>query len=119
MTLTKRPSKKPVTTVTKESINLANQTSANLQNDLVKLSKLHHADKERFRNYAAAVIDSAKQKFERDHTGLPSILLADASNKPPTLDDYIRLGLSLARLSDEERKLVQQMLDKSKPQEDK
>ena len=43
--------------------------------------------------------------------GLPNILLADASNKPPTLDDYLRLGLSLARLSDEERKLVQQMLD--------
>ena len=43
--------------------------------------------------------------------GLPNILLADASNKPPTLDDYLRLGLSLARLSDEERKQVQQMLD--------
>ena len=43
--------------------------------------------------------------------GLPNILLADASNKPPTLEDYLRLGMSLSRLSDEERKLVQQMLD--------
>ena len=43
--------------------------------------------------------------------GLPNILLADASNKPPTLDDYVKLGLSLAQLSDEERKAVQQMLD--------
>ena len=51
--------------------------------------------------------------------GLPNILLADASNKPPTLEDYLRLGMSLARLSDEERKMVQQMLDRSKPQEDK
>ena len=51
--------------------------------------------------------------------GLPNILLADASNKPPTLDDYIRLGLSLAQLSDEERKNIQWMLDRSKPQEDK
>ena len=51
--------------------------------------------------------------------GLPNILLADASNKPPTLEDYIRLGLSLAQLSDEERKNIQWMLDRSKPQEDK
>ena len=43
--------------------------------------------------------------------GLPNILLADVSNKPPTLEDYLRLGLSLSQLSDEERKLVQQMLD--------
>ena len=43
--------------------------------------------------------------------GLPNILLADVSNKPPTLDDYLRLGLSLAQLSEEERKTVQQMLD--------
>ena len=51
--------------------------------------------------------------------GLPNILLADASNKPPTLEDYLRLGLSLAQLSEEERKNIQWMLDRSKPQEDK
>ena len=51
--------------------------------------------------------------------GLPNILLADASNKPPTLEDYLRLGISLSQLSDEERKSIQFMLDKLKPQEDK
>ena len=51
--------------------------------------------------------------------GLPNILLADASNKPPTLEDYLRLGLSLAQLSEEERKNIQWMLDRSKPQENK
>ena len=51
--------------------------------------------------------------------GLANILLADASNKPPTLDDYLRLGLSLAQLSEEERKNIQWMLDRSKPQGDK
>ena len=74
----------------------------------------------RLENFADVVIRDATQKFERDHTGLPSILLADASNKPPTLDDYIRLGLSLAQLSDEERKSIQWMLDRSNPKpEDK
>jgi len=43
--------------------------------------------------------------------GLPNILLADASTKPPTLEDYLRLGISLSQLSEEERKTVQQMLD--------
>ena len=52
-------------------------------------------------------------------SGLPNILLADASNKPPTLEDYLRLGLSLAQLSDEERKNIQWMLDRSKPKGDK
>ena len=52
-------------------------------------------------------------------SGLPNILLADASNKPPTLEDYLRLGLSLAQLSDEERKNIQWMLDRSKPEEKK
>ena len=51
--------------------------------------------------------------------GLPNILLADVSNKPPTLEDYLRLGLSLAQLSEEERKNIQWMLDRSKPQENK
>ena len=49
--------------------------------------------------------------------GLPNILLADASNKPPTLEDYLRLGMSLAQLSDEERKNIQWMLDRSMPEE--
>ena len=71
----------------------------------------------RLENFADVVIRDATQKFERDHTGLPSILLAEASNKPPTLDDYIRLGLSLAQLSDEERKNIQWMLDRSMPEE--
>ena len=52
-------------------------------------------------------------------SGLPNILLADLSNKPPTLEDYLRLGLSLAQLSDEERKNIQWMLDRSKPEEKK
>jgi|ETNmetMinimDraft_33_1059910.scaffolds.fasta_scaffold26267_3 hypothetical protein len=43
--------------------------------------------------------------------GLPNILLADASNKPPTLEDYLRLGITISQLSEEERKTVQQMLD--------
>ena len=50
-------------------------------------------------------------------SGLPNILLADASNKPPTLEDYLRLGMSLAQLSDEERKNIQWMLDRSMPEE--
>ena len=52
--------------------------------------------------------------------GLPNILLApnrpadlvaDVSNKPPTLEDYLRLGITISQLSEEERKTVQQMLD--------
>ena len=34
-------------------------------------------------------------------------------DKPPTLEDYLKLGLSLAILTDDERRVVQEMLDKS------
>ena len=52
-------------------------------------------------------------------SGLPNILLADLSNKPPTLEDYLRLGMSLSQLSEEERKSIQWMLDRLKPEEKK
>ena len=96
---------------------LSKQDKKSIVNDFYKKAEVDKA--KRLENFADAVIADAKQKFARDHTGLNSILLADASNKPPTLDDYIRLGLSLAQLSDEERKSIQWMLDRSKPQEDK
>jgi len=51
--------------------------------------------------------------------GLPNILLADVSNKPPTLEDYIRLGLELSQLSESERESIQFMLDKLKESEEK
>ena len=88
---------------------LSKQDKKSIVNDFYKKAEVDKA--KRLENFADVVIRDATQKFERDHTGLNSILLADASNKPPTLDDYIRLGLSLAQLSEEERKLVQQMLD--------
>tara|TARA_Y100001951_G_C11077111_1_gene149293 strand:+ start:41 stop:523 length:483 start_codon:yes stop_codon:yes gene_type:complete len=52
-------------------------------------------------------------------SGLPNILLADASNKPPTLEDYLRLGITISQLSDEERKNIQWMLDRSMPKDKK
>ena len=55
------------------------------------------------------VLKNAKEKAK--NVGLPSILMVDASNKPPTLDDYLRLGITISQLSEEERKTVQQMLD--------
>jgi hypothetical protein len=73
---------------------------------------------ERTRKFADAVIADAKQKFERDHTGLPSILVADASNKPPTLEEYVKLGLQLSQLSQAERESIQFMLNKLKDREE-
>ena len=66
----------------------------------------------RMRNFADAMIADAKEKYKNDTMGLRSILLADASNKPPTLDDYLKLGLSLSQLSEGERESIQFMLDK-------
>mgnify|MGYP004451896971 FL=1 len=79
------------------------------------------ANKERrTRNFADAIIADAKQKHMNDTMGLRSILLADASNKPPTLEDYVKLGLSLSQLSQSERESIQFMLDKLNPKpEDK
>ena len=72
------------------------------------------------RNFAEAMLADAKEKYKNDTMGLRSILLADASNKPPTLDDYVKLGLSLSQLSESERESIQFMLDKSQPKpEDK
>ena len=72
------------------------------------------------RNFAEAMLADAKEKYKNDTMGLRSILLADSSNKPPTLDDYLKLGLSLSQLSQAERESIQFMLDKSQPKpEDK
>jgi len=64
------------------------------------------------RNFAEAMLADAKEKYKNDTMGLRSILLADSSNKPPTLDDYLKLGLSLSQLSESERESIQFMLDK-------
>lgn len=37
------------------------------------------------------------------------------ADKPPTLDDYLKLGLSLATLTDDERRVIQELLDKTLP----
>ena len=37
------------------------------------------------------------------------------ANKPPTLEQYLKLGLSLANLTEDERRVVQDLLDKSLP----
>ena len=46
--------------------------------------------------------------------GLPNILLADASNKPPSLEEYVKLGVQLSQLSQGERESIQFMLDRIK-----
>jgi hypothetical protein len=46
--------------------------------------------------------------------GLPNILLADASNKPPSLEEYVKLGVQLSQLSQAERESIQFMLEKLK-----
>ncbi len=51
--------------------------------------------------------------------GLPNILLADASNKPPTLEEYVKLGLQLSQLSQGERESIQFMLERLKDREEK
>ena len=73
------------------------------------------------RNFAEAMLADAKEKYKNDTMGLRSILLADSSNKPPTLDDYLKLGLSLSQLSESERESIQFMLDKlnQKPEDKK
>jgi len=60
-------------------------------------------------------------KIKRERKGLPNILLADASkDMPPTLADFLELGLSLSQLSQQERESIQFMLDKLNPKpEDK
>ena len=59
------------------------------------------------------VLRSAKEKIKKSNQGLPNILMASYDpNKPPTLEDYIRLGLELSQLSESERESIQFMLDK-------
>ena len=93
----------------------SNDSMVELTNSIIK-RKARKA--ERTRKFADAVIADAKQKFERDHTGLPSILVADASNKPPTLEEYVKLGLQLSQLSQAERESIQFMLNKLKDREE-
>jgi hypothetical protein len=72
------------------------------------------------RNFAEAMLADAKEKYKNDTMGLRGILMAGASNRPPTLEDYLKLGLSLSQLSEAERESIQYMLDKSNPKpEDK
>ena len=78
-----------------------------------------HSDRVK-RGFAEAMLADAKEKYKNDTMGLRSILLADASNKPPTLEDYVKLGLSLSQLSQSERESIQFMLNKLNPKpEDK
>ena len=61
----------------------------------------------------------ANVRIKRERKGLPNILLAGI-DKPPTLADYLELGLSLSQLSEQERESIQFMLDKLNPKpEDK
>jgi len=72
------------------------------------------------RNFAEILLSDAKKKYKNDTMGLRGILMAGASNRPPTLEDYLKLGLSLSQLSQAERESIQFMLDKSQPKpEDK
>jgi hypothetical protein len=72
------------------------------------------------RNFAEAMLADAKEKYKNDTMGLRGILMAGANNRPPTLEDYLKLGLSLSQLSEAERESIQYMLDKSNPKpEDK
>jgi len=72
------------------------------------------------RNFAEILLSDAKEKYKNDTMGLRGILMAGASNRPPTLEDYLKLGLSLSQLSQAERESIQFMLDKSQPKpEDK
>ena len=62
---------------------------------------------------------SPNVKIKRERKGLPNILLAGI-DKPPTLSDYLELGITLSQLSQSERESIQFMLDKLNPKpEDK
>jgi len=98
---------------TVDDINQANQEHQNLQNYYKSQRKDNRLKTERLRNYADSIITDAKDKYKNDTMGLRGILMADASNRPPTLDDYVKLGLSLSQLSEQERESIQFMLDKS------
>lgn len=67
----------------------------------------------RTKEFNNMVLNNAKEKAKRP--GLPSILMVDASNKPPTLEDYLRLGITISQLSKSERESIQWMLDRSIP----
>ena len=117
MTIRKDKKYNPLIDTSKEysrdDINQANQEHQNLQNYYKSQRKDNRIKTERLRNYADSIITDAKDKYKNDTMGLRGILMADASNRPPTLDDYVKLGLSLSQLSEQERESIQFMLDKS------
>jgi len=108
----------PLTDTSNESDYMTELTNSVIRR---KSNKENRIKTELLRNYADSVITSAKEKYRNNTMGLRSILMADASNRPPTLDDYVKLGLSLSQLSETERESIQYMLDKSnlKPEDKK
>ena len=58
------------------------------------------------------VLNSAREKIKDANSGLPRVLLAK-EDKPPTLEDYLQLGVAIGNLSATEREMVLDMLNKT------
>jgi len=58
------------------------------------------------------ILKSATQKIIDGNSGLPRALLA-REDKPPTLEDYLQLGVAIGNSSESEREMVLDMLNKT------
>ena len=82
-------------------------------------------DELRTHNFNKSILTSALNKINETLSGIGGYLgrkklnqggsTDDDNNKPVLLSDYLKLGLHLATLSDREREIVQDLLDKSFP----
>tara|TARA_R100000008_G_scaffold50454_1_gene30143 strand:- start:288 stop:641 length:354 start_codon:yes stop_codon:yes gene_type:complete len=60
------------------------------------------------------ILNSAAEKIKNANSGIGRILLAQNTNdKPPTLEDYLKLGITIGNLTDSERETVLEMLNKT------
>ena len=66
------------------------------------------------------VLKSASDKIKNATLDLPRVLMAK-EDKPPTLEDYLQLGIAIGNLTPSEREMVLEMLNKTlfKPTEEK
>ena len=83
----------------------------------LKVGPLVKLKKEKLNNL---VLKSASDKIKNATSGLPRVLMAK-EDKPPTLEDYLQLGIVIGNLTSSEREMVLEMLNKTlfKPTEEK
>jgi len=83
----------------------------------LKVGPLVKLKKEKLNNL---VLKSASDKIKNATSGLPRVLMAK-EDKPPTLEDYLQLGIAIGNLTSSEREMVLEMVNKTlfKPTEEK